>query len=66
MCGLLEVLVRGLFADLGFTISVFLAVAIAAALAFVSDVPFADCHQHAGDGSFHRTEYGTRSRQQQP
>jgi formate hydrogenlyase subunit 3/multisubunit Na+/H+ antiporter MnhD subunit len=35
----LEVPVRGLFADFGFTISVFLAVAITAAFAFVFDAP---------------------------
>ncbi len=35
----LEVLVRGVFADFGFTISVFLAVAITAAFAFVFDAP---------------------------
>jgi len=59
--------VRALFADFGFTVSVFLAVAITAAFAFVFDVPLQLVISMLAMGLFTAiAEYRMRSRQQPP
>jgi hypothetical protein len=63
----LEALVRRLFADSGFTISVFLAVTITAGFAFVLDAPLRLVVSMPVTGLFTAiAEYRMRSRQQPP
>jgi len=65
--GILEVLVRGLFADFGFTISVFFAVAITAAFAILFEAPSQLVLSMLAMGVLTAlVEYRMRSRQQPP